>query len=104
MKLVKTLLIVGVTLCVIGGLAWQFFLKRQVAYAEVATAYNAKMVCSCLHVAGRGMDSCREDFTSDMSVLSLADSGDTTTASILGGVVKSEARFEPGLGCTLVKS
>ena len=103
MKVVKALLVVVVVLGVLGGLVWQFWLKGQVEFAEVSTAYGAKMVCSCLHVAEREMDSCKQDFTADVSAVTFTDDGQVTRASVLGGLVKSEARFEPGLGCTLVK-
>lgn len=103
MKPVKVLLIVVGLLIAGAGLTWQFWLKGQVAYAEVATAYGAKMVCSCLHVAEREMASCRNDFTVDVGAVTFSDDGRVTTASVLGGIVKAKARFEPGLGCTLVK-
>ena len=103
MKRVKALLVVAGLAIAAAGLGWQFWLKGQVAYAEVATAYGAKMVCSCLHVAERNMESCKHDFTADMSAVSFSDRNDVTRASVLGGLVKGEARFEPGLGCTLVK-
>lgn len=103
MKFVKALLVLVVVLGVIGGITWQVWLKDQVAYAKVATAYGAKMVCSCLHVGEREMASCRNDFTADVGAVSFADDGQTTRASVLGGLVGAEARFEPGLGCTLVK-
>tara|TARA_R110000787_G_scaffold1326_7_gene4711 strand:+ start:3088 stop:3402 length:315 start_codon:yes stop_codon:yes gene_type:complete len=103
MKIVKVLLIVFVVLFVIAGLGWQFWLKDQVAFAEVATAYGAKQVCSCLHVGERPMKSCMDDFTVDISAVTITDDGTVTRASVLGGLVESEARFTPGLGCTLVK-
>ncbi len=102
MKLVKALLIVMAVLVVMAGLGWQFWLKGQVAYASVATSYGAKMACSCLHVAERPMDSCLEDFTTDMSQVTFSDEDNVTRASVLGGLVKSDARYEPGLGCALV--
>jgi len=102
-KLVKALLVVVVVLGVIGGLVWQFWLKGQVAYAEVATAYGAKMVCSCLHIGERPMESCKQDFTADVSAVSFSDDGSTTRATVLGGLIGSQAKYEPGLGCTLVK-
>ena len=103
MKFVKALLVVVVVLGVIGGLGWQFWLKGQVDYAKVATAYGAKMVCSCLHVGERPMESCKHDFTSDVSAVSFSDADGITRADVLGGLVSAEAKFEPGLGCTLVK-
>lgn len=103
MKRVKVLLITLAVMLVLIVAGWQVWLKDQVAYAKVATAYGAKQVCSCLHVAGRPMDSCMDDFTTDISAVSIADDGAITRASVLGGLVGARARFEPGLGCTLVK-
>jgi hypothetical protein len=102
MKIVKVLFVVLLGLVVAGGLVWHFWLKEQVAFARVASAYGAKQVCSCLHVGGRTMDSCKGDFTVDVSAITFTDDGTTTRASVLGGLVKSEARFADGLGCTLV--
>ena len=103
MKLVKALVIIALVLGIGFGLFWQFWLKDQVAFAKVATAYGAKQVCSCLHVANRDMASCETDFTVDVSAISFADANNTTTASVLSGLVSAKARYEPGLGCTLVK-
>ena len=103
MKLVKVLLITLAVMLVLIVAGWQVWLKDQIAYAKVATAYGAKQVCSCLHVAERPMDSCMDDFTTDISAVSIADDGAITRASVLGGLVDAKARFEPGLGCTLAK-
>jgi hypothetical protein len=103
MKVVKVLLITFAVMLVLIGVGWQVWLKDQVAFARVATAYGAKQVCSCLHVAERPMDSCMDDFTTDISAVSIVDDGAVTRASVLGGLVDAKARFEPGLGCTLVK-
>ena len=115
MNLVKGILIASAILFAIGIALWHFFLKEQVAFAKVATAYGAKQVCSCRFVAERAFESCLGDFTADVSQIRFAvssshvmDSGqestdDTVTASVLGGLIKNQARYEPGLGCTLVK-
>ncbi|MDX1293473.1 MAG: hypothetical protein R3265_11745 [Hyphomonas sp.] len=104
MKRVKVLLILIGSLLAIGGFTWQFWLKGQVEFAEISTAYTAKMVCSCLHVAERDLESCKQDFTVDVGAVSFSDDGETTRASVLGGLIRADARFAPGLGCTLVKS
>ena len=116
MKSVKAVLITLLALIVIGGAVWQFWFKQQVAFAQVATAYGAKQVCSCRFVAERALESCFGDFTEDVSAVSFKVSSsrvtengvsaeeDTVTASVLGGLIKNRARFEPGLGCTVVKS
>ena len=116
MKPVKAILIALGVLAVSGGALWQFWLKGQVAYAKVATAYGAKMVCSCLYVAERQMESCKDDFTADVSAVTFtAIETPVTTAnqasmmrqsaraSVLGGLVANTAVIEPGLGCTLEK-
>ncbi len=103
MKYVKALLIAAAISTLIFGAFWQFWLKDQIQFAKIGTAYGAKMVCSCRFVAGRPMESCRKDFTLDLSAINFSERDNTIKASVLGGLVKSEARFEPGLGCALVK-
>lgn len=115
MKLVKVLLIAATVSALIFGAFWQFWLKDQIQFAQVGTAYSAKMVCSCRFVAERPMASCQKDFTLDLSAINFSVSSslavkdgvesvdNTVIASVLGGLVKSEARYEPGLGCALVK-
>lgn len=114
MKFVKIILIVLVVLAFVAGAVWQFWLKGQVDFAKIATAYGAKQVCSCRFVAEREFESCLGDFTADVSQLDfsisashvsengLSETDNTVTASVLGGLIKDEARFMPGLGCTLV--
>ena len=101
MKFVKVLLVAAVVLAIAGALVWQVWLKDQVAYASTATAYGAKMVCSCRFVAEREMASCKRDFTEDISAVTFTEDDDVIRASVLGGMITSEARHEAGLGCTL---
>nr|WP_070960489.1 hypothetical protein [Hyphomonas sp. Mor2] len=113
MKPVKALLIPLAALILIGATVWQFWLKGQVEFAKVATAYGAKQVCSCVFVAEREFDSCLGDFTEDVSQVSFSVSSSeivengaartdqTVMAQVLGGMIRNRARFEPGLGCTL---
>jgi hypothetical protein len=104
MKLVKVFAIGALVIAVASGLLWQFMFKGQVAYADAAAAYGAKMVCSCRFVAERPMESCLTDFTVDVSQITFAETGDTIRASVLGGLVSSEAKLTgPETGCTLVK-
>jgi len=105
MKLVKAFAIVLAVLGLAGGAVWQFFLRDQVTYARIATAYGAKMVCSCRFVAERPMESCLADFTVDISQITFVETGDTVRAKVLGGLVSSKARNTgPETGCTLVKT
>lgn len=103
MKVVKAIFIVFIGLALIAGAVWQFYLKEQREFALVATAYSAKMVCSCRFVAERSMDSCLTDFTEDISALTITENGNTITSIAPLGLSSDTAAFESGLGCTLVK-
>ena len=109
MKLIKPTLITLAALALIGAAAWQFFLNEQVAFGKVASAYAAKQICSCRFVSEREMESCKTDFTQDISVLTIEenyiDSTGRTDQSIVAsaawGLISEKAVFEPGLGCVL---
>ena len=109
MKFTKAFLILVAVLLVIGGALWQFFLKGQVAFGNVASAYAAKQICSCRFVSEREMESCMTDFTQDISALTITETyidptgrtDQSVTASALGGIIAAKATYEPGLGCVL---
>ena len=102
MKLVKALGIVVVVLAVLAGIVWQFWGKDLAKDAKIGTAFAAKHVCSCLHVAGHSMDFCLEDFVQDVGQLEITNDGNVTKASAPFGLGTAQAKFEPGLGCALV--
>jgi hypothetical protein len=98
----------AVTLGLTGAAIWQFWLKGQVEFGQVASSFVAKQICSCLHVAGRSLDSCLQDFTADISVLTVyatdagPDAPASVTAETMGGLIKAVATSEPSTGaCTL---
>lgn len=104
MKLVKALAITAAGLAIAAALGWQFYFKKQLAFAQIATAYGAKMVCSCRFVAQRPMQSCMRDFTTDISMITINETGTAIQASVLGGLISSDARLTgPETGCILVK-
>lgn len=109
MKFAKSFVGIIVVLALAGAGIWHFWLKDQAAFGQVATAYAAKQICSCRFVSERDMESCKTDFTQDISQLKISefieelDTGETTqgvTASALG-VISATASYEPGLGCVL---
>lgn len=102
MKVVKAFAIVIVGLGAVAIVVWQFWLKGEVARAEVGAAYGAKMVCSCRFVAEREMTSCLTDFTADLGPVEFSEVNQSIEASIAGGIISATAVFEPGQGCTLV--
>ena len=105
MKVIKVILIVLAVVSVIALIFWQFFLREQVDYARVASAYAAKQVCSCRFVADRELDSCLQDFTSDVSMLEIREvekaGSPAIRASVLAGLVSSTAVHTPPVGCAL---
>jgi len=104
MKLVKALGIVVIVLAVLAGGVWQFWGKDLAEAAKIGAAFGAKQVCSCLHIAERGMESCRTDFVGDdFKDFTFADDGKVTTVKAPFGLGTAQAKFEPGLGCALVQ-
>lgn len=95
---------VGVLAAILlGGASAAWAMRDQVAYARIATGYAAKQTCSCLYVSGRELDSCMADFPEDArGQISIAQSGDNVSASVLFGAISAEARFEPEYGCQIV--
>lgn len=79
-------------------------LRPVISEGQVASAYVAKQVCSCLFVGERPLESCKGDFTEDISALTIAVEGETVTTSALFNMIGSSASHEEGLGCTLDKS
>ncbi|MEM6412937.1 MAG: hypothetical protein AAF683_15545 [Pseudomonadota bacterium] len=99
------LVFITLAVIVLGGAAlWQFVLKGQLAYADIASAYVAKQTCSCRFVGERELESCLGDFTQDVSILNVSEVREggegSITASALG-IVSATATHRPGLGCVL---
>ena len=104
MKLVKALGIIVIILAVLAGGVWQFWGKGLAADAQIGSAFAAKHVCSCLHVAEQDMDFCLSDFVQDVGPLTITNDGNTTTAKAPLGLGSAKARYEPGVGCALVQA
>lgn len=84
------------------ALSLGLYLRDQIAFARIATAYGAKQMCSCLHVGGRNPASCRTDYEpKDIARITITSTGQEVRASVLGGAIASTARNTPGFGCTL---
>lgn len=100
MKFVKVILIVLAVLAVIAGGIWQFALKDVVAEGRIGVAFAAKQACSCRFISERSLESCKGDFLADMSQVSFSEGENHISTSAMGGFLKSEARYTPGLGCS----
>lgn len=94
-------IVLGLAL-IAGGTAYA--LRDSFTYAGIATGYAAKQTCSCVHVGGRSLESCLDDFpdAAARAQLSVTQDGDRVRASALFGVFHSEAVFEAEYGCRIV--
>lgn len=84
------------------AMALGLYLKDQIAFARIATAYVAQQTCACLHVSARSEASCRTDYRpQDIAKISVANTGQEVRASVLGGLVSSTSRNSEGFGCSI---
>lgn len=98
---VKVIIGLGVVVIGIGTMAYMIWLKPQLEFAEIATAFAAKKFCSCLYVAELSVDQCKIDFTDDVSMATFIAEDGAATVKVLGGRISSRAVYQEGLGCVL---
>jgi hypothetical protein len=101
MSVVKVIIGLGVALIAAGVAAYTFWLKPQLEFAEIATAFGAKKFCSCLYVAELTEDQCKVDFTDDVSMATFIPEDKAVTVKVLGGRISSRSVYQEGLGCVL---
>lgn len=70
--------------------------------AQLATAYAARIACSCHFVAGRDLAQCSEDFQPGMGLVILSgDEQDKSVTAWLPFFGSDTARYARGPGCVL---
>lgn len=70
--------------------------------ADVGAAAMAKVMCSCVFVDGRTLESCRGDDPPGFEQISVSvDMKARTATGTAAGLVSRRARFNDGYGCTL---
>lgn len=82
--------------------AWYAYRVPVSGYSSAATAYTARVACSCHFVGGRELGDCAKDKISgmEMVILSADEEAKSVTASI--PLVKSDtATYREGYGCVL---
>lgn len=85
----------------LGGAAWAF--REPIGgYGSIASAYSARVACSCRFVAGRSLDDCGKDKLEGMELISLKENPEakSVTASI-PFVAADTASYREGYGCVL---
>lgn len=73
-------------------------------YAQVSSAYAARVACSCRFVAGRTLEDCAKDKLAGMELVSLSDDQEEKSVTARFLLVASDtARMRDGYGCVLDK-
>lgn len=101
MSLVKVIIGISAALLAVAAAAYVFWLKPQLEFAEIATAFGAKKFCSCLYVAELTEAQCKLDFTDDVSMATFIPEDRAVTVQVLGGRMSSRAVYKDGQGCVL---
>ena len=71
-------------------------------YADVGTAYAARVACSCRFVAGRSLEDCEKDKLGGMELVSLSDDADARSVTASFPLVTcNTATYREGYGCVL---
>jgi hypothetical protein len=95
------LAVLVVIVAAVAGGAWAS--RDQIAYANIASGYAAKQLCSCLYVSNRDMASCLADYPEEARRnIAVSVEGETVRASVLFGAIHSEAVRDGEYGCRVV--
>lgn len=83
-----------------GGFLW--FRTPITGYAQVSSAYAARVACSCRFVAGRTLEDCAKDKLAGMELVTLSDNEEEKSVTARFLLVASDtARMRDGYGCVL---
>lgn len=93
--------VVLIGLIAVAGLAWAYRAPA-FGYAHAATAYSARVGCSCRFVAGRDMKSCENDRLDGMEFVTLVDDEQAKSVTARFPLLSSDtASYRKGYGCVL---
>lgn len=95
------LLWVGLIGAIVGGLlAWNW--SAIDGYGNAATAYSARVVCSCRYVGGRDLDDCEKDKLEGMELVTLSEDAEAQSITARFPLIASDtATYREGYGCVL---
>ena len=95
----KWLLLLAIA--VLAAVAWQYRAPAQ-GYAQTATAYSARVACSCRFVAGRSLDDCAKDKLEGMELVTLVDDVEAKSVTARFPLMADDTAFyREGYGCVL---
>lgn len=85
----------------VGGTALAFRSEIN-GYGSIASAYSARVGCSCRYVAGRSLEDCAKDKLAGMELVTLVDDDETKSVTARFPLVASAtATYRKGYGCVL---
>lgn len=71
-------------------------------YGSIASAYSARVACSCRFVAGRPLKDCRKDKLAGMELVTLVEDAETKSVTARFPLVaRATATYREGYGCVL---
>lgn len=83
------------------GILWNLGAIRN--YANVGSAYGARVICSCRYVGGRALGDCEKDLEPGMEAVSLSDDSDAKrVTAYVPLLAEQQAEFRNGYGCVLL--
>ncbi|NJO13846.1 MAG: hypothetical protein HC870_01075 [Rhizobiales bacterium] len=85
----------------LGGAVWAFRAPIT-GYGTTASAYSARVACSCRYVAGRSLEDCGKDKLAGMEAVTLVE--DVEAKSVTARfplVAEATATYREGYGCVL---
>ncbi len=84
------------------GTAAFAFREPIAGYGSIASAYSARVACSCRYVAGRPLDDCANDKLAGMEAVTLVEDNETKSVTARFPLVASAtATYREGYGCVL---
>ena len=90
----------GRALAVVAGGLW--FSTPIMGYARTGASYAAHVGCSCRHIGGRTLASCRTDFEPGMGVIMLSEDAEARRVTARFPLLATEtATYRAGQGCVL---
>ena len=81
-----------------------YFREPATGYAKTATAYSARVACSCRFVAGRDLEDCEKDRLEGMELVTLVEDVDAQSVTARFPLIAEDtASYREGYGCVLEK-
>ena len=78
------------------------FRKEINGYGTIASAYSARVACSCRYVAGRPLKDCAKDKLAGMEAVTLVEDDEAKSVTARFPLVASAtATYRKGYGCVL---